>query len=143
IGQAPPATVRKWFDSGRLRGYRIPGGQDRRIPRENLIRFLREHSMSLGGLAGEWEEEDLREGYGVEEVAEPPPAPAPAQTPSSLESWAEELRRRRLALRDKEVFTTGEVALLCQVAPRTVVKWFDAGKLGGHRVSGGKQRRLA
>jgi uncharacterized protein (TIGR02996 family)/excisionase family DNA binding protein len=142
IVQVSPATVGKWFDSGRLRGYRIPGSQDRRIPRENLIRFLRQYSMSLEGLAGEWEEEDLREGYGVEEVAEPPPAPAPAPTPSSLERWAERMRRRRLALRDKEVFTTGEVATLCQVAPRTVVKWFDAGKLGGYRVSGGKQRRV-
>ncbi len=42
-------TVSKWFDSGRLRGYRIPGGQDRRIPREHLIRFLKEHGMPFGG----------------------------------------------------------------------------------------------
>lgn len=45
-----PRTVTKWFDSGRLRGYRIPGSQDRRIPRENLIRFLKEHGMPLGEL---------------------------------------------------------------------------------------------
>ncbi len=43
-----PRTVGKWFDSGRLRGYRIPGSQDRRIPREYLIRFLKEHGMPLG-----------------------------------------------------------------------------------------------
>jgi excisionase family DNA binding protein len=41
-----PRTVSKWFDSGRLRGYRIPGSQDRRIPREHLIRFLTEHGMT-------------------------------------------------------------------------------------------------
>jgi excisionase family DNA binding protein len=45
-----PRTVTKWFDSGRLRGYRIPGSQDRRIPRANLIRFLKEHGMPLGEL---------------------------------------------------------------------------------------------
>lgn len=45
-----PRTVSKWFDSGRLKGYRIPGGPDRRIPRENLIRFLKEHGMPLGEL---------------------------------------------------------------------------------------------
>ena len=38
ICKVAPRTVSKWFDSGRLRGYRIPGSQDRRIPREHLIR---------------------------------------------------------------------------------------------------------
>ncbi len=48
ICRTTPRTVSKWFDSGRLKGYRIPGSQDRRIPREYLIRFLKEHGMSLG-----------------------------------------------------------------------------------------------
>ena len=52
ICKVAPRTVFKWFDSGRLRGYRIPGSQDRRIPREHLIRFLKEHGMPLDGLAG-------------------------------------------------------------------------------------------
>lgn len=42
-----PRTVAKWFDSGRLRGYRIPGSLDRRIPREALLAFLREHGMPI------------------------------------------------------------------------------------------------
>jgi two-component system, OmpR family, response regulator RpaA len=54
ICQVAPRTVSKWFDSGKLRGYRIPGSQDRRIPRDHLIRFLKENSMPLGAL----EEED-------------------------------------------------------------------------------------
>jgi DNA-binding response OmpR family regulator len=45
--------VSKWFDSGRLRGYRIPGSQDRRIPREHLIKFLKDHGMPLGELEEE------------------------------------------------------------------------------------------
>lgn len=32
-------TVSKWFDSGRLKGYRIPGSQERCIPREYLKNF--------------------------------------------------------------------------------------------------------
>lgn len=47
ICKVAPRTVSKWFDSGRLRGYRIPGSQDRRIPREHLIRFLKEHGMPI------------------------------------------------------------------------------------------------
>ena len=50
ICKVAPRTVSKWFDSGRLKGYRIPGSQDRRIPREYLIRFLKEHGMPLGDL---------------------------------------------------------------------------------------------
>src|SRR3954470_2696610 len=55
ICQVAPRTVSKWFDSGKLRGYRIPGSQDRRIPREQLIRFLKEYGMPLGDL----EEQEL------------------------------------------------------------------------------------
>jgi excisionase family DNA binding protein len=50
ICKVAPRTVSKWFDSGRLKGYRIPGSQDRRIPRDYLIRFLKEHGMPLGEL---------------------------------------------------------------------------------------------
>src|SRR5438046_6291184 len=53
ICQVAPRTVSRWFDSGRLRGYRIPGSQDRRIPREQLIRFLKEYGMPLGELEEE------------------------------------------------------------------------------------------
>jgi two-component system, OmpR family, response regulator RpaA len=53
ICKVAPRTVSKWFDSGRLRGYRIPGSQDRRIPREQLIKFLKEHGMPLGELEEE------------------------------------------------------------------------------------------
>src|SRR3954453_2539412 len=53
ICKVAPRTVSKWFDSGKLRGYRIPGSQDRRIPREQLIRFLKENNMPLCGLEQE------------------------------------------------------------------------------------------
>ncbi|MEZ5942307.1 MAG: helix-turn-helix domain-containing protein [Planctomycetaceae bacterium] len=51
ICQVAPRTVSKWFDTGRLEGYRIPGSQDRRIPRENLVQFMQSHGMPLGALA--------------------------------------------------------------------------------------------
>lgn len=50
ICQVAPRTVSKWFDSGRLRGYRIPGSRDRRIPRESLMKFLKDNGMPLGEL---------------------------------------------------------------------------------------------
>ena len=43
---------------------------------------------------------------------------------------------------DKEVLTTGEVAKICNVAPRTVSKWFDSGQLKGYRIPGSKDRRI-
>ncbi len=43
---------------------------------------------------------------------------------------------------DKEVLTTGEVAKICNVAPRTVSKWFDVGSLKGYRIPGSKDRRI-
>jgi CheY-like chemotaxis protein len=50
ICQVAPRTVSKWFDTGRLKGYRIPGSLDRRIPRESLVEFMRSHGMPLGEL---------------------------------------------------------------------------------------------
>ena len=45
ICHVAPRTVCKWFDSGQLRGYRIPGGRDRRIPLRELMRFLKTHGI--------------------------------------------------------------------------------------------------
>lgn len=45
-----PRTVSKWFDSGQLKGYRIPGSKDRRIPLNHLIRFMKDHGIPLDGL---------------------------------------------------------------------------------------------
>lgn len=47
-----PRTVSKWFDTGQLRGFKIPGSRDRRIPRESLVRFMRAHGIPLRGLDG-------------------------------------------------------------------------------------------
>ncbi len=43
-------TVSKWFDSGQIRGYRIPGSKDRRIPVNNLTRFMKSHGIPMDGL---------------------------------------------------------------------------------------------
>ena len=44
--------------------------------------------------------------------------------------------------RQKDILTTGEVAKICNVAPRTVSKWFDSGQLRGYRIPGSKDRRI-
>lgn len=43
-------TVSKWFDSGQLEGYRIPGSKDRRIPVANLMTFMKQHNIPMDGL---------------------------------------------------------------------------------------------
>jgi two-component system, OmpR family, response regulator len=45
-------TIIRCFDSGRLRGFRVPGSKFRRIPREELIRFMRENSIPTELLEG-------------------------------------------------------------------------------------------
>ena len=50
ICNVAPRTVSKWFDSGQLRGYRIPGSKDRRIPMNALIKFMKAHSIPMDGL---------------------------------------------------------------------------------------------
>lgn len=50
ICNVAPRTVSKWFDSGSLKGYRIPGSKDRRIPVRELLRFMRAHGIPTDGL---------------------------------------------------------------------------------------------
>lgn len=50
ICNVAPRTVSKWFDSGSLRGYRIPGSKDRRIPVTELMKFMRAHGIPMDGL---------------------------------------------------------------------------------------------
>ena len=51
ICHVAPRTVSKWFDKGQLKGYRIPGSKDRRIPVSELIRFMKVHNMPTEELA--------------------------------------------------------------------------------------------
>ena len=50
ICNVAPRTVSKWFDKGQLKGYRIPGSKDRRIPVSELIRFMKVHNMPAATL---------------------------------------------------------------------------------------------
>jgi excisionase family DNA binding protein len=50
ICNVAPRTVSKWFDSGALKGYRIPGSKDRRIPMSQLIKFMKAHGIPLDGV---------------------------------------------------------------------------------------------
>jgi excisionase family DNA binding protein len=45
-------TIIRCFDSGRLTGFRVPGSKFRRIPREELIRFMKANSIPLDILEG-------------------------------------------------------------------------------------------
>lgn len=40
-------TVSKWIDSGRLKGYRMPGSNDRRVTAADLVSFLRDNGMPV------------------------------------------------------------------------------------------------
>ncbi|MEM7578077.1 MAG: response regulator [Planctomycetota bacterium] len=40
-------TIIRCFDAGRLNGFRVPGSRFRRIPREELIRFMRDNDIPL------------------------------------------------------------------------------------------------
>ncbi len=48
-----PRTVSKWIDAGRLPGYRIPGSPDRRVTRDDLLKFLQDQGMPTGELENE------------------------------------------------------------------------------------------
>ena len=38
-------TVTLWIDKGLLKGYRLPGSRDRRIPIPELVRFMKKYEI--------------------------------------------------------------------------------------------------
>ena len=42
----------------------------------------------------------------------------------------------------KDLFTTGEAAVICKVSQQTIIRCFDSGRLEGFRVPGSKFRRI-
>ena len=40
-------TIIRCFDAGRLEGFRVPGSRFRRIPRQNLVRFMKDNNIPL------------------------------------------------------------------------------------------------
>jgi len=44
-------TIIRCFDSGKLEGFRVPGSKFRRIPRESLIKFMKDNNIPLSNLA--------------------------------------------------------------------------------------------
>jgi excisionase family DNA binding protein len=43
--QVSQQTIIRCFDSGRIKGFRVPGSRFRRIPRDELIRFMRTNDI--------------------------------------------------------------------------------------------------
>jgi excisionase family DNA binding protein len=43
-------TIIRCFDSGRLEGFRVPGSKFRRIPRQSLIKFMKDNNIPLDTL---------------------------------------------------------------------------------------------
>ena len=42
-----PRTISKWVDSGKLKGYKLPGSMDRRIPRQAIVDFCRAENVPV------------------------------------------------------------------------------------------------
>ncbi len=47
-----------------------------------------------------------------------------------------------LAIENKQVFTTGEAAKVCNVSQQTIIRCFDSGRLHGFKVPGSRFRRI-
>jgi len=43
-------TIIRCFDAGRLNGFRVPGSKFRRIPRQSLIKFMKENNIPLDNI---------------------------------------------------------------------------------------------
>jgi len=46
-------TIIRCFDNGQLQGFRVPGSKFRRIPRDDLVKFMTEHNIPMDGLGND------------------------------------------------------------------------------------------
>jgi hypothetical protein len=49
-------TAQKWFDTGMLKGYRLPFSTDRRVRVEDLAKFMAEHGIPGQDWLKEWQQ---------------------------------------------------------------------------------------
>lgn len=116
-----PRTVSKWFDSGQLRGYRIPGSKDRRIPVEQLIKFMRAHGIPMNGLdAGTTRVLILDSDTGLSEAI----CAALEETQSFEVSSAETALEAGAVAREREPHIVLVDVALPDVDPKSVVRFF-------------------
>lgn len=50
LGVSRPLVI-QWIDSGKLKGFRLPGSASRRVPREAVVAFARENGIPLAAQA--------------------------------------------------------------------------------------------
>ena len=43
-------TIIRCFDAGKVKGFRVPGSKFRRIPRSNLVKFMKDHNIPFDNL---------------------------------------------------------------------------------------------
>jgi two-component system, OmpR family, response regulator len=43
-------TIIRCFDAGKVQGFRVPGSKFRRIPRSNLVKFMKDHNIPFDNL---------------------------------------------------------------------------------------------
>ena len=67
---------------------------------------------------------------------------SPHDTPGTPEPFAANGTPNGASPTAKDVYTTGEAAEICKVSQQTIIRCFDAGRLGGFRVPGSKFRRI-
>lgn len=53
VCQVSQQTIIRCFDSQKLKGFRVPGSRFRRIPREELMRFMKQNGIPLERLGGD------------------------------------------------------------------------------------------
>ncbi len=50
VCQISQQTIIRCFDSGRLEGFRVPGSKFRRIPRQSLVKFMKDNNIPLDNI---------------------------------------------------------------------------------------------
>ena len=71
-----------------------------------------------------------------------PAGGVPSRRPEGALAFCPVLSIWRLTVRRKAVYTTGDVADICNLSQQTIIRCFDNGQLGGFRVPGSRFRRI-
>jgi excisionase family DNA binding protein len=101
-------TVIKWFDDGKLEGFRLPRSNERRIYRESVLEFMKEHDISLDLLQAFDDERRSKRGRRGADAARQAP---PAKTGSELRTFP----RKPVDLVARVESTVGEMSAKVKV----------------------------
>lgn len=125
-------TIIKWFDDGKIKGFKLPGSNERRIPAKSLMEFMRQNEIPLDFLESEGYEVKINDrNYHRQNDRKPTAIPAELVLSNGKETYAKPAKILNLSSGGAYVEVLSKSKLILPKPPFTLNLKIFQGELEG------------